>query len=238
MAPSAALQAFFDSLKLARGLVDEEEQFPDPPDPPHVALVRGLRGGAAILMVAAFEEFLRSLFQERLSSLVAMPPVVEFAKLPKVTRVRSVFYSLEISMGNRGRHERGKRRVDRLLDIGKSAERIVEGRVDPIALSYMGSNPSPWAVSELFKALDVGEIFDRVRSEFDVLWEKREAGTFLRDKLDEIVRRRHVIAHSADALKITREQLREALLFLDCLARVLDGELARVVDGLKVSAAP
>jgi hypothetical protein len=188
-------------------------------------------------MVAAFEEFLRSVFQERLSDLVGVSPVIEFSKLPEVTQTTSVFYSLEISMGRRGRGSRG-RKVDRLPAISKSAGLIVAGRLDPAALADMNSNPNSETVGSLFRALAVSQIFEQVRSEFDLIWGKPEAVTFLPDKLDEIVQRRHVIAHTADALKITREQLSEAVRYLECLATVLDDELARVVGGFRVSAAP
>ena len=189
------------------------------------------------MMVAAFEEFLRSAFQERLGTLVGPPSVIEFRKLPEVTRVASVFNSFEIAMGRRRRGGLG-RRVDRLPAIGKSAELVVTGNLDPAALADIGANPNSEAVLSLFKALDVAQIFERVRGEFDLIWEKPEASTFLPDKLDEIVQRRHVVAHTADALKITREQLHEAVGFLECLATVLDDELARVVDGFRVAAAP
>ncbi len=55
--------------------------------------------------------------------------------------------------------------------------------------------------------------------------EKPEAQSFVEDKLQEIVNRRHVVAHTADALKITRGNLKESLRFLEILAEVLDAEL-------------
>ena len=50
------------------------------------------------------------------------------------------------------------------------------------------------------------------------------APDFVGDKLDEIVQRRHRVAHRADALAISRHDLKEGGRFLSLLAEVLDIE--------------
>src|SRR5262249_21151102 len=55
--------------------------------------------------------------------------------------------------------------------------------------------------------------------------------TFVPDKLNEIVQRRHRVAHTGAALDITRSQLNESLKFLPILSTWLDAQLRSHVDG-------
>jgi hypothetical protein len=64
---------------------------------------------------------------------------------------------------------------------------------------------------------------------FEVKWRKPVAHTFIADKLDEIVNRRHVVAHTAYALAITRGQLKESIRFLKVLAELLDAAIKRQI---------
>jgi len=104
--------------------------------------------------------------------------------------------------------------------------------VNPLAFSDTGGNANPHNVKEMFACLGVTDIFGQIKKRFDSCWRKPTAATFIPDKLDEIVNRRHIVAHTADALKITRSDLNESLKFLKILARLLDIELRKHVDGI------
>src|SRR5260370_3537304 len=69
------------SLGLAESLLNLESQYSDPPNIYDQQTVEGLRGGAVILMVAAFEYFLKSAIVEHLNKLI-QPTKVPFSKLP------------------------------------------------------------------------------------------------------------------------------------------------------------
>ena len=68
-------------------------------------------------------------------------------------------------------------------------------------------------------------MFGKLHNKFEAKWGKKEATTFLTDKLNEIVQRRHVVAHSAQALNITRTQLNESVKFLRILGELFDKAL-------------
>jgi hypothetical protein len=237
MPPSRALTSFFHSVASAQSLITEEAKYPDPPAKADEALVIGLRGGASVLMVAAFEQFLRSMLEERLSSLVAVPPVVEFSRLPDSLRVASVFGGLEIAMGTRRGGGRGPR-LERLPAVRRASQIIAADFIDPSALAQLEASPKSSSIRQLFRGIDLPDVFAAVRSQFDILWAKPEASSFVEDKLDEVVGRRHVVAHTADALKITRAQLSESVHFLQVLGTVLDDAAEQKVVELRARAAP
>src|SRR5207249_5356140 len=64
---SEAAGALEEALQMVDGLLSLESRFPDPPSDADAKVVRGLRGGAAVLMVAAFEEFMRSAIRDHLT---------------------------------------------------------------------------------------------------------------------------------------------------------------------------
>jgi len=109
---------------------------------------------------------------------------------------------------------------------------VISKVVNPTAFSEIGSNPSPARVREMFKRLDIRDVFDRIKVAFDIKWGTPTARTFIPDKLEEIVGRRHVVAHTADALNIARKDLRESIKFLRTLTSLLDVELDNHINNI------
>ena len=93
---SPAMANYKRSLATAAALMRIERKFHDPPRANEVASVEGLRGGAAVIMVAAFEQFLVELCPELLSPV--RNPYVQFQALPPEMQTRSVFGTLEGAM--------------------------------------------------------------------------------------------------------------------------------------------
>jgi hypothetical protein len=213
--PSKALEEFTASLKIAEELIDLEKAYPNPPRKADQAKVAGLRGGAAVIMVASFEAFLRAAIVEHLSELTVHPARVPFANLPEKMRVNSVFYCLDTAM--KGPRFQKTSKVDRLPGIKMACSKIVADIIDPEALSSTQSNPTSDTVKTLFSDLGVGDIFGKIHAQFQRAWKKPEAATFISGKLEEIVNRRHRVAHTGVALDITRGQLNEAVKFLQIL---------------------
>lgn len=228
MAVFSALQEFESSLGLAEQLLDLEQQYGDPPSIFDETVVRGLRGGAAVLMVAAFEEFLRAVMAEHLAKLAGNAPPVPFDDLPKAIRLHSVYGALDRAMKG-ARYEEPTDRIDRLSDIVRVC-RQVGNVIDPSVFAETGGNPSSRNLRELFKRVEISDIFRSIRGEFEVGWGGPQAETFIADKLDEIVNRRHVVAHRASVLNVARRDLRQGFRFLQLLARVLDLHLKDHID--------
>lgn len=183
------------------------------------------------MMVAAFEQFLREDLDEQLAPLSTNPPPRAFAALPKKMQVASVFGSLETAMKG-PRHGTPAGRIHRLPQIRNVAGLIVRGRIDLKALSDTRGNPDSNCVRELLANVGIDKAFDVMRPAFDVAWGRPEAGSFVQDKLDEIVGRRHLVAHTAAALQVARGELPIALRFLGVLGSVFDGTVGAHVATL------
>lgn len=196
----------------------------NPPKIKERDIALALRGGAAILMVASFEQFLKDSYETNLNRLIGNPPLVEFNSLPEQMQVATVFKSLEYAMKG-DRRSAATTKHSRLPSIERAASLVVAKMVNPSVFAETSSNPGPETVKAMFKDVGIEDVFRTIKPKFDRKWRSPTANTFLQDKLTEIVRRRNVIAHSADALGITRNDLQEALRFLKALAAILDQEL-------------
>jgi hypothetical protein len=227
---SKSLTEFIASLKIAEELIGLEKTYQNPPRKAEEAKVAGLRGGAAVIMVASFEAFLRAAIIEHLSELTVKPPRVEFANLPEKMRVNSIYYCLDAAL--KGPRHVETKKVDRLPGIKAACANIVAEIIDPVALSSTQSNPTSDTVKSLFSDLGVTDIFGKIHAAFLREWGKPEAATFISDKLEEIVSRRHRVAHTGVALDIGRSQLNESLKFLRVLAHHLDKQLRAHIDSL------
>ena len=227
----SALEDFTSSLRQAEVLIARERRFKDPPTVRSQTAVLALRGGATVLMVATFERFLRDMTAEHLERLVRRPPPIPFEDLPEKLQTSSVWSSLDVAMKGRSAGLPSGR-IHRLPRIRRAAGLIVDGLIDPSALSETGGNPGSDTVREMLGNCGVANIFGQIRPAFEAAWGRPEAQEFVPVKLDAIVDSRHRVAHRADALSISRSQLAEWPGFLRILAGLLYHELGRHVDDL------
>jgi len=227
--PQQALANFRSADGAVSAILDIETQYPDPPPPEHRAAVEGLRGGAAVLTVAAFENYLREAISLALDNVNSSNPPCEFQKLPATLQTTSIYATLELAM--QGRYETTRRkRHERILDIQAAAQRVQSGRLDGAAIANTGGNPNSELVKSLFKSIGVPNVLANVKRAFDAKWGGVTAQTFIPDTLDSVVRRRHVVAHTASALAITRIDLADGRRFVVCLSEVLDAALDRHIS--------
>jgi hypothetical protein len=225
----AALDDFRASLAITRELLRIEEEFDDPPRSTDSLAVQGLRGGATVLTVAAFEDFMEAMFLEQLGALDGSPPPIPLDSLPFALQFENMHSSLNRAL--RGPRYLQTQKVERLPAIRIAATRLVEERIDPSAMSEVHGNPNSDAVKRLFRSVGQSAVFDTMRPRY----EERVgpiAETFLQDYLDHIVGNRHVVAHTGSALNISRKDLRDWVEFIDLLAELMDEELATVIDGI------
>ena len=230
------MQNFRASLKLTQSLLSLERGYPDPAPPNDKALVDGLRAGAAVLMVATFEDFVRSMVKEHVGSLRSRTPAVIFGRLPDRIQVGSVFTSLQRALDG---PEFGPKleKVDRLPTIAQAASDVVNGRVSSDAIASTRGNPGPDVVKEILLHCDIEDAFNLISNRFQKNWKSEVAQHFIRDKLQEIVDRRHRVAHSGRPSG-SRSDLNDALRFLRTLASTLDDEVRIKMNSVYRKAKP
>ena len=76
----------------------EQNNYSNPPRSHERKAVEGLRGAAAVLMVAAFENYLRQCVEEYLAELTKRPLKLQFNALPDKMKIHSVFTTLQHAM--------------------------------------------------------------------------------------------------------------------------------------------
>lgn len=225
----SALTDFRGSMAIAQSLLTLEATYPDPPSPQDTVVIQGLRGGATVLMVAAFEDFLKAVFEEHLSRLDGAPPPAPLSALPDEIQVTSMFASLNRALS--GPRYSETTRVQRLTDIRSAAQRLSDDRLDAVAMSEIGNNPNAKNVKGLFKSVGVSGIFGVLTPKYEA---RRGpiARTYLADRLDQIVRNRHVVAHTGSALNISRKDLADCIAFIELLGELVDAEIAQRIQSL------
>lgn len=219
---SGALAELGRGFDMVAELLQLESAYPDPPPSNQAGAVGGLRGGAAVLMVAVFEGFIRELLVERVDEVRSRN--VRLSALPAEMQVHAVFALLERAMKGPPFQPQVPK-AQRLPSI-LAAGLLVGG--DSFNADVFGdtkSNPSPGTVREVFKAVGINNIFDAIRPEYDARTGAPTATRFLEDKLDEIIQRRHVVAHTGSVSNVSRLQLAESRDFLLLLASLMDEAL-------------
>lgn len=230
-----ALDKFKESLELAISLRKiEREKFASPRQE-NQPFIMGLRGGAAVLMVAAFEFYLRRLFEENISILNTSPPSIDLQKLPDKFKEKIVYDGLENSMKG-PKYGPTTKRVDRINDILTACKHLIGEHINPATFTDTSSNPNSDTVKRKFKEIGIDDIFDKIKSEFETKWGAPVVATFIEDKLNEIVNVRHVVAHTADTLNITKTSQNDGLKFLKILAELLEKEIDKHIKALLISA--
>jgi hypothetical protein len=228
-----ALTQFKHSIKMAEELMKiERSSYKNPPRLSEQNAVMGLRGGIAILSVAAFENYLKNLIEEQISQLSFAN--LDFNKLPDNIKVNSIFNKLESALSG-PKFQDPTPKVDRIPDIMNACTKVIANLIDPIVFCDVSSNPNSKNVKVLFKNIELRNIFTVIKPTFDKKWKQPTANMFIESKLDEIVNRRHIVAHTADALNITRSDLNEGIKFLKIISESLNVEIKKHMKSLVAS---
>ena len=90
----------------------------------------------------------------------------------------------------------------------------------------------PIYVRELLKPLGVDDVFGDRHVQFVAKWGTPVPQTFMTDKLDEIVDRRHGIAHTGRAEGVARSALAETTRFLGTLGELVEETVSTVMTDL------
>jgi len=230
---SIAFDDFKESLSIAEELLKiEKANYHTPPKLDEQKAVQGLRGGVSVLVVASFERYLRETIDENLTALSNDATLRLLSKMPDKVRVKSIFATIERALTG-PQFIKARKKITRIPDINRACAQVLTDKINPKAFNDTGSNPSSSAVKRLMTDMDIPSFFPNIKAKFEKEWRTPVARTFIPDKLDEIVNRRHRVAHTADALNITRIQLRESVRFLKILGEVIDRELKTKMRQLK-----
>lgn len=219
---SQAYQDFDSALKMVDELLAIEDSYGSPLPSSKQKSVAGLRGGASVLMVAAFENFLKSMVEEHLFDMSHVPVKFDLQRVPDVMRlnnIEQVIRKIEIDGKN-------KDRLTKINLYAIASQVITEGNIisDGFSKTTRG-NPAPDRIKELFSSVGVSDFFRTVKNDFENEWKSSVAHTFIEDTLAHIVNRRHQVAHTASVLSIARADLDEALKFLRVFALICDRTL-------------
>jgi hypothetical protein len=231
--PSRAYVEFRAALRQADALLRYERTLSDPPPSDAQALAEGLRGGAIVLMVAAFEGFLRDVFEERLDALGRAVDADSFERLPDRLQVAAVYNLLEQTMHGAPGKPVADQRKDRLADIRAAAAAVADKCLLGSAFSSTASNPSAATVKRMFKQIDCNDVFRSVHWRFVQYWRSPQARAFPARQLDHLVNARHQVAHGENVLAWSRDDLRAAERLVRILARSLDDELRVHVNKIR-----
>jgi len=206
----------------------EKNNYKNPPRLAEQKPVQGLRGAVAILVVACFENYLKDSIEEYLSQLT-IHPLILITHLPDRMKKCNIYKTLERAMKG-PLFEDPPPKVNRLNDIEIACKKVALGLINPSAFNFTGGNPNANCVKLMMKEMDIDDIFGRIKNRFEIKWKKPVAVIFIADKLNEIVNRRHIVAHTANALNITRAQLNESIRFFKILTELIDNEMKRKIN--------
>jgi hypothetical protein len=234
---SMAMNEIKDSVDLVNSLLQiEKTYFHNPPRQEELNYVKGLRGGAVVLLVAAFENFIKKTIEEHLLILKTYSLNLSFEKLPVKMQIQSIFQTLEFALKGRP-FQQAPDKIDRINDIDTACRQVISKTINPDAFIITGGNPNSKTIKSMFKDLGIDDIFTKIHSKFKVKWKNDVASTFIADKLDEIVNRRHIVAHTAETLNISRMDLNQYLKFIKITSQLIDAELASHVHNIRKNAA-
>ncbi len=228
---SHALRDFHSSIAIAERLMKREQRFPDPPTPRSFKEVQGLRGGATVLMVAAFENYLKYVVEEKLDKFTRYPLQFNPGNLPEEMIYHNFYQTLHRSIHGPF-DEKGK--TYKIIGFQQASQIVIKGVINPPVFSEVArSNPNSTRVKDLFKSMGLPDIYQKIKPEFDRQWGTPTANTFIQDTLDYILDRRHEVAHTATALNVSRVDLKNWVKFLKLISNLCDVELGNHIQTIR-----
>lgn len=223
---TVALANYLSASANVAALLSLESDYADPPSAKDQSAVEGLRGGCVVLMVAAFENYLKEAVAEIFERVNTASPPCQFSKLPLQLQTQAVYTGLAAAMTAKPWDQLKEKHL-RLPGVLVAVTRISRGEILSQEIAETAGNPNSAQVKSVFKTVGLPAIFSYIKPGFDVAWGSPTAQTFIADNLDAVVQRRHVIAHTASILSTSRTDLHDWQRFLNCFVSQLDAALER-----------
>ncbi|MCH8909787.1 MAG: hypothetical protein IH867_03510 [Chloroflexi bacterium] len=226
------LERLKESLRAADSLRRIEFQISDV-DPPIEKLkppVAAVRAGVLVLAVSAFEKFIVDVAQTQAARIRNRVPARRFDRLPDTIQKISVIEGLRSAISTKGKWV-----SDRLPAISLASADVVSKKVRTSAFGNTRESGVK-AVNEILKPFGIENVLNDpvLVSDFESRWGQPEIHSFLQDRLNEIVRRRHLQAHAfgmVSGLAISRVVLPRDVVFLGIVSSLIASRLrARTSD--------
>jgi hypothetical protein len=204
--------------------------------PEFLSLVESLRQSLAILPVAFFEDFLRTIVEQFADRLNSITPRVKWTDLPLPLRKAHIF---DTPLSIRKKPSDGdddSYQMKCLLDINEILSKIISPITTPDSytividsLTNTNSNPDSETVKEMLKRIGITNVFQD--TEFVNEWKAfdriYDSGENIKRKLNEIVQLRHSVAHGRAAAGLSRSDLELNISFLEYLTATLQNVILR-----------
>ena len=224
------IDSFNQSINMIDALLALESGYEEPSNASDTDAVNGLRGGALVLLVACFENYVKSHvahFVTELNVHFISSNEYDFDKLPERIVVLHYFSNVEkfIKMG---------KVADRVVLAKKLYINTIAGKMDGDMFADTRANPNSANVKSIFNNINVENIFNAIREDFISSWGRREIDDFISEKLNEIVGKRHEVAHTA-RLSLSREDLKTYVRFIKIICASINSFLARHLNSLLAS---
>ncbi|MFC3835552.1 MULTISPECIES: HEPN domain-containing protein [Deinococcus] len=226
-----------EGIALVDALIGLENTHQDPPPMADIEKVAALRGAAVVLTVAAFEDYVKLRVQEAVKYInthMSDHRTYDFKRLP--IKLLTSHYFLTLQYATRGNGYDGKKREDRIDDIHTAAIDIAANRLDPLAFSNTGGNPNPDTVSEMLKNLGIIDPFAQIKPIYETITTTPVAETYIKDKLDSLIKVRNIVAHSAKSGGIPRADVLQFRQFAENLSEALNTLLDKHCEAIVLSA--
>lgn len=198
-------------------------------------ITNGVRGGALMLLVGAFEKYIKDSIKESIQKIKIAEPKILLRNLPKEMQIQNMYNTLNIAINGKSFEKVKKNNVDRFPIIIEAGKIVYKMEINSEAFTDLGSNPNSGKINTMYKHLGLMDIFSVIKDEFSDQYDlvpEKNVSEFIRDKLDGIVIKRHRIAHTANANDITTEDILGYSKFLRTLISSLDKIIIDYIDAV------
>lgn len=187
-------------------------------------VTNGIRGGSLILLVGAFEKYIKDSIEESMGKIKNHRPRITFDNLPAKLQITSMFETMRIAINGKS-FEKVKEDITRFPNLISAGQLVSNKEVNPDAFGDLFSNPNPSRVNTVYTSIGIHDIFSKIRIEFLNTYPGTptiNVTEFIKEKLEEVLEKRNSIAHTADANMVTSTDLTKYIEFIETLAKSLD----------------
>jgi hypothetical protein len=170
----------------------------------------------------------------------------EYASLdliPKCIRYHNAYSVLDHAIKGRGlSNEELTDKVQRIEGIEEACKRVMKLQIEPAHFSETANNPGAVVLDKMCKNIGIFDVFARINRHIEDTRSIPVSKTYSRDKIDEIMNRRHLVAHTASVLNVSRLDLKMSLEFLgmttDCLGQLVSKHVDDILSYCESESAP
>lgn len=186
--------------------------------------LKGLRGGAHLILVGGFEFYINEMISSASGCLhegLPIPPM-RSSKLNdkiKISLIKSTSkYLLKLSL------DKQRSQSDKISASLRTSDILSKGFIDPEWIKLDRPNPTPKNINNLFSSIGLNNVLDqrRLKNQYEVISHTRIMDKFISTKLDEIVQKRHKAAHSGRLDNTSNYDIVEYCNFIDYLSQSLE----------------